>query len=91
MDEKDKQILHEYMDKHFGERLDAQRKMIAGLQLILVIVVMRLHKAGVSPAQKIHDEIKELSELWSIDPDNRELVRMGHDIIRTIDMALGEA
>jgi len=65
--------------------------MIEGLQWILVIVVSRLHQAGVVPAQKIQDEIKELCELFSGDPENRELVRMARDMIQTIDLALGKA
>jgi len=91
MDEKEKQSLHEYIDEQFGKKLDAQDKIIEGLQLILVILVTRLHEAGVVPAQKIQDDIKELSEVYAGDPDNRELVRMGRDIIQTIDLALGKA
>jgi hypothetical protein len=91
MDEEDKQSLHEYIDEHFGKKLAAQGKMIEGLQWILVIVVSRLHQAGVVPAQKIQDEIKDLCELLSGDPENRELVRMARDVIQTIDLALGKA
>ena len=91
MDEKDKQCLHEYIDEQFGEKFAAQGKMIEGLQWILVIVVSRLHQAGVVPAQKIQGEIKDLCEMFAGDPENRELVRMARDMIQTIDLALGKA
>ena len=63
MDDKDKQILHEYIDEQLGKKLAAQGKMIEGLQWILVIVVSRLHQAEVVPAQKIQDDIKDLCEM----------------------------
>lgn len=91
MDDKDRQGLREYIDEQLSEKLAAQGKMIEGLQWILVIVVARLHQAGVVPAQKIQDEISDLCKTLASDPENRELVRMARDMIRTIDLALGKA
>jgi hypothetical protein len=91
MDENTKQILHEYIDKNFGARLQNQGKTIAGLQLMFVTLVIRLHQAGVVPAQKVQSDLEELADVFSTDPDDRILPEMAREINKIIDVALGKA
>jgi hypothetical protein len=91
MDENTKQNLHEYIEKHFSTRLDRQGQTIAGLQLMFVTLVIRLHQADVVPAQKVQDDLEQLAELFSNDPDNRVLPQMAREISQIIDVALGKA
>jgi hypothetical protein len=76
MDEEDKKILHDYIEKHFRKKLDAPGKQIAGMQLILAIVIAHLHRADVLPTQRIKSELEEMAKLFSADPESHELERM---------------
>ena len=90
MDENAKQILHEYIDKNYGARLQYQGIKIGGLQLMFVTLVLRLHQAGVVSAEDIQGDLEKLAEKFSV-PDDRALPDMAREINKIIDVALGKA
>ena len=45
----------------------------------------------VVPAQKVQDDLEQLAELFSNDPDNRVLPQMAREISQIIDVALGSS